>query len=73
MDEPTRITLNAATLIDPVLVGDFCIVLDSGTLNVDGFISDHKATYVSIRIYVSLSTSYYRELWNHKNADYTTS
>ena len=64
--------LNAATLIDPVLVSDSYIVLDSGTLNVDGIISDHKATYVSIRINVSLSTSYYREVWKYKNADNTT-
>ena len=25
-----------------------------------------------IRMNVSFSTSYYREVWNHKNADYTT-
>ena len=68
----TRLTPNAATLIDSVLVSDSSIGLDSGTLNVDGIISDHKATYVSIRINVSLSTSYYREVWNYKNADYTT-
>ena len=41
IDEPTRITPNAATLIDPVLVSDSCIVLDSGNLNIDGIISDH--------------------------------
>ena len=52
IDEPTRITPNVATLTDPVLVSDSCRVLDSGTINVDGFISDHKATYVSIRINV---------------------
>ena len=72
IDEPTRETPNAATLIDHILVCDSCIVLDSGILNVDGIISDHKATHVSIRINVSLSTSYYREVWNYKNADYTT-
>ena len=32
--------------------------------------SDHKGTYVSVRINVSLSTSYYRQVWNYKNADY---
>ena len=52
--------------VDPVLVSDSCILLDSGTLNVDGIISDHKVTYVSIRINVSLSTAYYREVWNYK-------
>ena len=55
-----RITPNVATLIDPVLVSDSCIVLESGTLNVDGIISDHKD--FSIRIDESLLTSYYREV-----------
>ena len=72
IDEPTRITPTAVTLIDPVLVSDSCTVFASGILNVDGNITDHKATYVSIRINVNLSTSYYREVWNYKNADYTT-
>ena len=72
IDEPTRITPAALTLIDPVLVSDSCTVLDSGILNVDGNIIDHKATYVSIRINVNLSTSSYREVWKYKNADYTT-
>ena len=72
IDELTRITPNAATLIYPVLLNDSCIVLDSGILNVDGIISDHKATYVSISINVNLSTSYYREVWNYKNVVNTT-
>ena len=72
IDEPTRITPNAATLIDPVLVSDSCIVLDSGILNVDEIISDHKATYVSIRINVNLSTSYYREVWHYTNSDHNS-
>ena len=38
----------------------------------DIIISDHKATLLSIIINVSLSTFYYREVWNYKNADYTT-
>ena len=53
-------------------MSDSCIVLDSGILNVDEIISDHKATYVSIRINVNLSTSYYREVWNYTNSDNTT-
>lgn len=68
---PTRVTVNSSTLIDPVIVSDAFSVLDSGTLDVDGFISDHKATYISIQINLNMSNSYHREVWNYKNANYT--
>lgn len=57
-------------LIDPILVSDACLVHDSGTIEVADTISDHKATHVSIKISVNLNTSYFREIWNYKNADY---
>ena len=38
-------------------------------MDVDEFISDHKATYIAIQISIKISTSYYREVWNYKNAD----
>ena len=50
INEPTRVVENSATLIDPVLVSDACIVLESGTIQVDTPISDHKATYVMSQI-----------------------
>ena len=59
---PTRVTLNSATLI---LL--FLMPACSGTIDVDEFISDHKATYISISI--NISTAYYREVLNYKNAD----
>ena len=49
LNEPTKVTINSSTLIDPVIVSDACTVLDSGTMGVDEFISDHKATYIAIR------------------------
>ena len=70
INEPTRIAENSTTLIDPVLVSDACTVLDSGTLTIDNTISDHKATYVSIKIFLNTIRSYYREVWNYKKADY---
>ena len=48
--EPTRVTVNSSKFIDPVIVSDACTVLDSGTMDVDEFVSDHKATYISIQI-----------------------
>ncbi|MEW8546228.1 MAG: endonuclease/exonuclease/phosphatase family protein, partial [Candidatus Thiodiazotropha sp.] len=68
--EPTRIVGQSSTLIDPILVTDACSVLDSGVIPVSEQISDHKATYVSLKIQVDLSNSYYRDIWNYKNADY---
>ena len=38
-------------------------------MDVDEFINDHKATYIAIQISSKISTSYYREVWNYKNAD----
>ena len=68
--EPTRINEQSSTLIDPCLVSDACIVLDSGTMAVSDIISDHRATYVSIKIDLKLSSSYFREVWDYKHADY---
>ena len=46
--KPTRVTINSSTLIDLVIVSDACTVLDSGTMDVDEFISEHKATFIAI-------------------------
>ena len=72
IDEPTRITDYSSSLIDPILVSDACSVLDSGVIPVENVISDHKATYVSIKAPVYIKTAYYREVWIYKNADYPT-
>ena len=37
---------------------------------VSDIISDHRATYVSIKIDLKLSSSYFREVWDYKHADY---
>ena len=69
LNEPTRVTINSSTLIDPVIFSDACTVLDSGIMDFDEFISDHKATYIAIQISIKIFTSYYREVLNYKNAD----
>ena len=46
ISEPTRVAADSSTLIDPVIVSDACIVLDSGTMDVDEFVSDHKKVQV---------------------------
>ena len=37
---------------------------------VSDIMSDHRATYHSIEIDVNISSSYFREVWNYKHADY---
>ena len=56
LNEPPRTAINSSTLIDSVFVSDACTVLDSGTMGVDEFISDHKATYIAIQISIKIST-----------------
>ena len=68
--EPTRVTGNSSTLIDPILVSDACRVLDAGTISVDNSISDHKATFVTMKTETPLLKSYTREVWNYKNANF---
>ena len=61
--EPTRVTGNSSTLIAPILASDACRVLDNS-------ISDHKATFVSVKTETPLLKSYTREVWNNKNANF---
>ena len=68
--EPTRISVNSSTLIDPIIVSDACQVCDSGTITLDNSINDHKGTYVSIKTKTSLGESYVREVWNYKKANF---
>lgn len=70
INEPTRVSDTVSSLIDPVIVSDSCDVLDSGVLAVDNSISDHRATYLSLKIDLNLCNNYYREVWNYKHADY---
>ena len=52
------------------LVSGACIVLDSGTMAVSDIISDHRATYASIKIDLKLISFHFREVWDYKHADY---
>ena len=68
--EPSRITPNSSTLIDPIIVIDTCTISDSGTISVESEISDHKATYLCLQIPICLPQCYYRDVWNYKTANY---
>ena len=44
--KPTRVTTHTATLLKPILVSNSIYVIHADTLDIDSFISDHKATLV---------------------------
>ena len=68
--EATRVTADSNTLIDPVIVSESCMVLDSGVIPIDTSLSDHKATYISLRSTVKQTSSHYRYVLNYKNANF---
>ena len=59
--EPTRITHSTQTLIDPILTSHDLTIAETGTLQTDARLSDHKATYKSIT--PDMLTK--RKIWQH--------
>ena len=68
--EPTRVTESTATLIDPVIVSDDVIVRESGVVDFDKNLSDHRGTNVSIDIHASMKMCFTRQVWCYKDGDY---
>ena len=72
ISEPTRVTAQTSTLLDPVFISPNISRLDSGVLPVDPTISDHKATFLNLSFSYNCNTSYKRLVWNYKRADYSS-
>jgi hypothetical protein len=70
--EHTRVSNTTRTLIDPVLTTNDLKVVESGTLEVEPSVSDHKATYISVSLKYDLKRAYKRKIWEYKNADLDT-
>jgi len=68
ISEPTRLTDTRATLIYPIFISDGICHLDSGTLDVEGDISDHKATYLTMSFSYDCSSAYKSVIWDYKRA-----
>ena len=64
--EPTR---NGA-LLDPILVSNLDIVIDSEVISVNRDISDHDATLINIKIHCLLKRSKMRKVWLYIKADF---
>ena len=56
-------------LLDPVIVANINIVVDSEVIGVDRSISDHNATLINIKIPYSIKRTYMRKVWQYKHAD----
>ena len=61
INEPTRM----GTLLDPVIVSNIDIVVDSEVIGVDRSISDHNATIINIKIPYSIKKIYMRKVWQY--------
>jgi hypothetical protein len=62
INEPTRM----GALLDPVIVSNIDIVVDSEVIEVDRSISDHNATLINIKISYSIKITYMRKVWQYK-------
>ena len=56
-------------LLDPIIVPDDMLYLDSGTIETLPSISDHKATYIRIPFDYQCQFSFKRLVWIYKNAN----
>ena len=65
INEPTRM----GALLDPVIVSNIDIVVDSEVIGVDRSISDHNATMINIKIPYSIKKTYMRKVWQYKHVD----
>ena len=68
--EATRITQNTRKLIDPILVTEDISYFDSGTIDIESSVSDHRGTYISMKTSVNYNNAYNRQVWMYKQADF---
>ena len=57
-------------MLDPIIVPDDVSYLDSGTIDIPEYISDHKATYIIMPTKHQRNISYTRLVWLYKRADF---
>ena len=68
--EATRVTVNTSTLIDPIIVSDNLIVMNSEVISIDNSVSDHHATAAHIKVPTVISKPMQRHVWLYKRADF---
>ncbi len=70
ISEPTRVTNTTSTLLDTVIVNEDVDVVDSGVVEFDSKINDHRGTYVNINTQLCNNISYKWEIWCYNKGDY---
>ena len=62
-------TFRANSHIDPILTSHDLTIAETGTLQTDARLSDHKATYISLKVDYDTRHAYKRKIWQYKDAD----
>ncbi|XP_053398508.1 uncharacterized protein LOC128556837 [Mercenaria mercenaria] len=68
--EPTRVCNTRNSLLDPILLTDSCLCNEASVIKTNLGYSDHYACLAYVDIPISLSTTYKREVWLYKHADF---
>ncbi|KAK3092504.1 hypothetical protein FSP39_003753 [Pinctada imbricata] len=68
--EPTRVSNNSATCIDPIFVSDEIENIESGVINTDNQLTDHFATYCSLNLISNVPQSFRRDVWLYNQANF---
>ena len=68
--EPTRVSNNSATCLDPIFVSDEIESFESGVINTDHHLTDHFATYCSLNLISNVPQSFRRDVWLYNQADF---
>ena len=71
INEPTRITNNTRTLLDPIATKNNIIVCDSGKHETPPEIRDHFDIYIITKTDFTAPLPYKRHVWRYKGADFS--
>ena len=64
-------TTRQQAILDPIIIPEDLPFLDSGTIEVQNHISDHKATYIKLPFQYDIEGAYNRLIWLHRKAYFT--
>ena len=63
LNEFLEIIRSADELIDPILVTEDISHFDSGAIDIESSVSDHKGTYISLKTSANYNNAYNRQVW----------
>ena len=68
--EPTRISQNSYSLLDPIIASNNINVCSSGCIDIEPNISDHRATYVYIKFAFKRLSCSTKKVWLYNRGDF---